>query len=116
MKYEYDNFILNINEISNYLRVYLDNMKVNDILKKYAELKIIDVKKNIFIFLKKLDFIDLGRLSVDIGLEILYYDSKLEENINNNYYNKLYSLIIKYLINLQNYTNNRYIILLKNNF
>ena len=112
MTYVYDNFIVNINEILNYLRVYLDNMKVNDTLKKYAELKIIDVKKNISTYLKKLDFIDLGRLSVDIGLEILYYDSQLEENINNKYYNKLYSLIIKYLINLQNFTNNKYNLLL----
>jgi hypothetical protein len=87
-------------------------MKVNDTLKKYAELKIIDVKKNISTYLKKLDFIDLGRLSVDIGLEILYYDSQLEENINNKYYNKLYSLIIKFLINLQNFTNNKYNLLL----
>ena len=112
MKYEYDIFIVNINEILNYLRVYLDSMKINDTLKKYAELKIIDVKKNISTYLKKLDFIDLGRLSVDIGLEILYYDCQLEENINNKYYNKLYSLIIKFLINLQNFTNNKYNLLL----
>ena len=99
MEYNFDYIDNYIKDIIFNIELYIKYNNVNTNIKKLAEIKIIFIKKRIIDYVNKLNKINLNKLSFDLGLEILYYDYYLQEN--NKYNHRLYSLIIKYISNLQ---------------
>lgn len=105
----YDDFELYVNRIKFNVEIYIK--KETEEINKLCELNIIKTKRDIEIYVKTLNNEQLIEFVEQLGYDIIYYEICSEDN-SNKYIKKMNECLSKYLLNLQNFINNK--ILIKN--
>ena len=105
----YDEFKLYVNRIKFNIEILIK--KETKEINKLCELNIIKTKRDIEIYIKTLNNEQLIEFVEQLGYDIIYYDICTKDN-SNKYIKKMNECLSKYLLNLQNFINNK--ILIKN--
>ena len=106
----YEEFEVLFNLIKSNIEIYIK--KESEEINKLCELNIIKTKRDIEIYVKTLNNEQLIELIEQLGYDIIYYEICSEDN-SDKYIKKMNECLSKYLLNLQNFINNK--ILIKKN-
>ena len=105
----YEKFKLYVNRIKFNIEILIK--KESEEINKLCEINIIKTKRDIEIYIKTLNNEQLIEFVEQLGYDIIYYQICSEDD-SNKYIKKMNECLSKYLLNLQNFINDK--ILIKN--